>query len=106
MVAFKRRKWGWYLTLLEGMQWKIKLLYFKEGGEISYQRHHHRAELWLFVFGRGMMRMTDKVRHMRGAGESALIYRGQWHQYTADKRTLVIECQFGGNCSEGDIERA
>lgn len=98
------KRWGAHLPIIWGKQWKIKLLYFKRGGKISYQRHHHRAELWLFVFGRGYMRHGN-VKHVRGKGESHLIERGQWHQFTADKPTLVIECQFGGMCKEEDIER-
>lgn len=100
------KRWGWMLTLLKGKQYKIKLLHFDAGQEISFQKHNHRSELWLFIFGKGKMQIGKSVYFQRIKGESHLIPRGQWHQFTADKPTLVLEIQFGGNCSERDIQRA
>lgn len=100
------KRWGWFENVLKGKQFKIKLLYFEEGKGISYQKHNHRSELWLFVHGKGKMRVGRNVQYLRHKGESHLIPKGQWHQFTADKPTLVLEIQFGGHCSERDIERA
>lgn len=93
-------------TILKGKQFKIKLLSFKAGKGISYQKHNHRSELWLFLKGKGKMKMGKSVYFQKIKGESHLVPRGQWHQFTADKDTLVLEIQFGGNCSEKDIVRA
>jgi mannose-1-phosphate guanylyltransferase len=93
-------------TFLKGKQFKVKLLYFVAGKGISYQKHNHRSELWLFIFGKGKMKMGKSVYFQRIKGESHLIPKGQWHQFIADKPTLVLEIQFGGNCSERDIQRA
>lgn len=34
-----------------------------------------------------------------------LVNESEWHQFKADKRTLVLEIQFGTLCEESDIER-
>ena len=91
--------------LLRGKQFKVKALYFEAGKSISYQKHDHRSELWLFIFGKGMMRKGKNVYHQRKKGETILINRGEWHQYTAEENTLVVEIQFGGWCSDRDIVR-
>lgn len=106
-MIFSRRKWGWYLTLLASKQFKVKLLYFRSGHALSMQKHNHRRELWLYLSGYGIMYL-DQTKHfgeIRHAGESSIIDRGQWHQFCAERRTLVLEVQFGGGCREGDIER-
>lgn len=100
------KRWGNMLTLLKGKQFKVKILSFKAHKGISYQKHNHRSELWLFIWGKGRMRIGEKTCFIRKAGETHLINRGQWHQFIADKDTLVLEVQFGGGCSERDIERA
>jgi mannose-6-phosphate isomerase-like protein (cupin superfamily) len=101
-----RKRWGHMETLLKGKQFKVKFLYFGMGKGTSYQKHDHRSELWLFIEGKGKMRKGNNVYHQCHKGESELIKRGQWHQFTADRPTLVLEIQFGGHCSERDIERA
>lgn len=96
------------LTLLKGKHFKVKLLYFKEGGAISMQRHKHRDELWLWIFGDGhMLQSQDQKRasHAPRAGDYLLIEKMRWHKYIAQKPTLVLEIQTG-KCSERDIERA
>ena len=102
-MEFRRRKWGWYLTLIKRHGFKVKLLWFKDGGEISLQRHKHRAELWLFVFGLGRMTVEDS-RIFVGRGFVQSVPKMAWHHYEALRRTLVIEVQIG-KCDEEDIER-
>ena len=100
-----KRKWGWYWTILSGERFKVKLLYFRKGKQISLQKHFDRHEHWLFLFGNGAMQITNKIFAI-GKGEAAFVMREQWHQYTAYKKTLVLEIQVGERCSEDDIERA
>lgn len=100
-----KKRWGWFITLLRGKQFKVKLLYFNAGKSISYQQHNHRRELWLFIFGEGLMKICDNTQIATRSGISELIDKNQWHQYTAETDTLVLEIQFGGHCSERDIVR-
>lgn len=106
-MEFKRRKWGWYLTLLSAPEYKIKLLYFRRDGEISMQRHDQRSELWLFLFGAGDM-YTTKSRskpECKLKGQRQHVGKFRWHQFCASRRTLVLEIQTG-ICKEEDIMRA
>jgi len=98
------KRWGWFMTLLKGKKFKIKLLYFKEGGSISLQRHKFRSELWLFVFGE-MVRDLGKTKVYYKGGLWSLISEQEWHKFTAVKPSLVLEVQFGVKCSDMDIER-
>ena len=106
---FEWRKWGWYLVLLQGRYFKVKLLYFKKGGEISLQKHAWRNETWCFLFGQGIMAnyLDHKsiVKKPVFKGDYTHIPRPNWHHYKAHKRTLVLEVQTG-KCEEGDIIRA
>jgi len=106
-----RKRWGWMLTLLKGKHFKVKLLYFEQGGSISMQRHQHRRELWLFIFGTGtMLRLDGRNNEIEIKGKLDGGYlevdHTMWHQYKAKKPTLVLEVQYGHKCSERDIERA
>lgn len=100
-----RKSWGWYLTLFSASTFKIKLLHFKKNGQISMQRHKNRSELWLFLMGAGKRKYSGGtlVRYYRGLW--MLVNESEWHQFKADKRTLVLEIQFGTLCEESDIER-
>ena len=101
-----RRKWGWYATIWAGRKWKIKILRFRKGGEISFQKHHKRGELWLFLSGTGIFTWTRRGEKSQfiGRGDSIHIFRGEWHHYLAIYPTTVLEIQYG-DCREDDIER-
>ena len=109
-MEFKRRPWGWYLTLINKEHFKVKLLKFKRGGECSLQRHKHRNELWCFIKGWGAMRFGMNQRDLHTeymkSGETILIIRNEWHKFEARSPALVLEIQYGEKCSEEDIERA
>jgi len=92
------KRWGWYIVLLKGKNFKVKVLYFNEGGSISMQRHKKREELWLFIFGRGEFRFSDKeIPEVRSnvswpsSGQFRQVKRTYWHKFTAAKPTLVLE---------------
>ena len=40
------------------------------------------------------------------AGDVFHVDRQEWHQYKAEKRTFVVEIQYGDQCIESDIERS
>ena len=103
-MEFSRRKWGYYLTIWSAKYFKIKLLWFREGAACSMQKHFKRAETWLCLYGSGLMHVDGQEEAMRH-GEFSQVRVGAWHQYTADKNTLIIEIQTG-ECREDDIERA
>lgn len=88
-----RRKWGYYITLLECKQFKIKLLRFKKDGQLSVQYHKHRNELWLFLTG-------------KHKGEYWMINKNEVHNYYSEgEKPYILEIQFGDRCIEEDIVR-
>lgn len=109
-MEFKRRAWGWYLTLIDARHFKVKILRFKAGGKISLQRHAKRSELWCFLSGLGVMKYgdfsNDLFSTMKKPGDFFEVDVHEWHEYLAVKRTTVLEIQFGYRCAESDIERA
>lgn len=98
------KRWGWMLTLLQGKRFKIKALFFEKDKQISLQKHKHRNELWLCVFGNGDLYNQDELILLK-KGEWTNIVVNEWHHFKADKPTLIIEIQYGNKCSERDIER-
>ena len=100
-----KRKWGWYLTLLDREHFKVKLLWFREGGEISEQKHEYRDESWLFIKGYGILRHKLIDNHSVAEGSRFKIKRNEWHHFKAKVRTLVLEIQYGEKCIEEDIIR-
>ena len=114
-----KRKWGWYLTLLKRNYFKVKLLWFRNGGECSMQKHHHRHELWLFLSGFGWMhgevnngkgtipdqRTGEPIGCLSTSGDYRRVPMGQTHQFKASSRCLVLEIQYGDKCEEEDIVR-
>lgn len=109
MMEFSRRKWGWYLTLIDRKYFKVKILRFRQHAFCSMQKHKLRDEMWLFLSGRGCLVQKEDGRqatHFPVMGDFIEVLRGHWHQFTAYRPTTVLEIQYGDKCDEGDIERA
>lgn len=104
MKRFVRRKWGWYLVLLDRKHFKVKLLKFYDGKSCSMQKHYKRNELWLWLYGAGELETEDSVLGMK-SGQFMTIPKECWHQYKADKETMILEIQYGERCEEEDIVR-
>ena len=45
------RPWGWYQRIEIGARFQVKRIHVKEGGQLSLQKHFHRAEHWVVVRG-------------------------------------------------------
>ena len=45
MRKFEFRPWGWYLTIDEGSDYKVKKIYLKPKSRFSLQ-YHHRSYLF------------------------------------------------------------
>lgn len=95
-----KRKWGWYWSIIEREQFKVKLLRFHKGGKCSMQYHNMRSELWLFLKGKGSLNGLTYRK-----GEWNIIETRKLHQFRADKVTWILEIQYGDKCVEEDIVR-
>lgn len=102
-----RRNWGHYLVLFDRKYFKVKLLRFRQFGELSYQWHRYRSELWLFLKGKGRIQMNNRIinRDEELNGKFFCFKNKVKHKYTAWETTWVLEIQYGFKCDEEDIVR-
>lgn len=89
---FRRRSWGWWFVLLDRKHFKVKLLRFSAGKQLSVQYHNFRSELWLFLTG-------------RERGEYWNVPKGNIHTYQSPSAVYILEIQYGEKCVEEDIVR-
>jgi mannose-1-phosphate guanylyltransferase/mannose-6-phosphate isomerase len=100
------RPWGWYDSVDEGEQFKVKRIQVKPGGSLSLQMHHHRAEHWIVVKGTAEITNGDQVMTLK-ENQSTYIPQGQMHRLAnPGKYPLeIIEVQSGSYLGEDDIVR-
>lgn len=112
----KVRSWGWYATLLRTPWFCIKILKFNKYGELSYQIHNHRNELWIFLWGYGAgLKKPDVLPRPPGQMKYRMynkiftfwnIPKLNWHTFRAfGNAVYVLEIQYGSKVTEQDIER-
>jgi mannose-1-phosphate guanylyltransferase/mannose-6-phosphate isomerase len=100
------RPWGSYQSLDLGERYQVKRIVVKQGGRLSLQLHHHRAEHWVVVRGTARVTIGDKVQ-MLHENESIYVPSGARHRLeNPGKIDLeLIEVQTGSYLGEDDIER-
>ena len=101
-----RCPWGSFEVLAEAPGYKVKRITVEPGGSLSLQLHHHRAEHWFVVAGKGTVTVGSQEKSMR-AGSSIDIPKKTQHRIrNASTENLVfIEVQTGEYCGDDDIER-
>jgi mannose-1-phosphate guanylyltransferase / mannose-6-phosphate isomerase len=100
------RPWGSYQSLDFGDRYQVKRIVVKQGGRLSLQLHHHRAEHWVVVRGTARVTIGDNVQ-MVHENESIYVPIGTQHRLeNPGKIDLeLIEVQTGSYLGEDDIER-
>jgi mannose-1-phosphate guanylyltransferase / mannose-6-phosphate isomerase len=100
------RPWGSYQSLDLGERYQVKRIVVKQGGRLSLQLHHHRAEHWVVVRGTARVTVGDKVQIVH-ENESIYVPIGAKHRLeNPGKIDLeLIEVQTGSYLGEDDIER-
>lgn len=106
---YERRGWGEYKVLdykihADGQNSLVKELVINPGEHISYQRHKHRTEVWIFTEGVGEMILDGVVKKVH-RGEVATITPGMKHAIKSITELHIIEVQIGDELTEYDIER-
>ena len=92
------RNWGFYRNILVLPFLKIKYLSFK--GELSYQKHFFRTEIWFKLSGGGLFILNCKrFKNLK----IFYIKKENWHQFKGE--ATFIEIQFGKKVIESDILR-
>lgn len=100
------RPWGWYMTIDEGKNFKVKRIQVNPGASLSLQKHAKRAEHWVVVKGTARVENGDKEIILT-ENESTFIPLGELHRLSNPKKTPleIIEVQSGEYLGEDDIER-
>jgi len=105
-MEYDIRPWGEYFVLEDAPTHKVKRIIVKPGGRLSYQYHHHRAEVWTIVQGEAIITL-DGENKIYKKGEVAQIPLGAKHriQNQTDQDVVFIEVQLGTYFGEDDIVR-
>jgi mannose-6-phosphate isomerase-like protein (cupin superfamily) len=100
------RPWGSYRSVDRGRRFQVKRIVVKQGGRLSLQLHHHRAEHWIVVQGTARVTVGDETRIVH-ENESTYIPIGTKHRLeNPGKIDLeLIEVQTGSYLGEDDIVR-
>jgi len=100
------RPWGSYQSLDRGERYQVKRIVVKQGGRLSLQTHHHRAEHWVVVRGTARVTIGDAVKFLH-ENESIYVPIGARHRLeNPGKIDLeLIEVQTGSYLGEDDIVR-
>jgi mannose-1-phosphate guanylyltransferase / mannose-6-phosphate isomerase len=100
------RPWGSYQSLVMGERYQVKRIVVKQGGRLSLQRHHHRAEHWVVVRGTARVTIDDTAKILH-ENESIYVPSGSQHRLeNPGKIDLeLIEVQTGSYLGEDDIVR-
>lgn len=106
---YEERRWGMYRVIDhtetdDGHSSLTKRLTIHPGASISYQRHHDRTEVWVFIEGEGEIVVGADRRKVR-AGDTFTIPAGTMHALRATTPLTFIEVQTGSRLVEEDIER-
>jgi mannose-1-phosphate guanylyltransferase/mannose-6-phosphate isomerase len=100
------RPWGSYRSVDLGDRFQVKRIVVKQGGRLSLQLHHHRAEHWIVVRGTARVTIGDEVKYLY-ENESIYVPSGARHRLeNPGKIDLeLIEVQTGSYLGEDDIVR-
>ncbi len=100
------RPWGYYESVVEDDQWKVKKISVKPNERLSLQRHSQRSEHWIVVSGQALVQVNDEEVILR-KNESAYIPKGAKHRLSNNMNfpLVIIEVQTGSYLGEDDIER-
>ena len=102
----QHRPWGWHQTIDLGDRFRVKHIMVKHGESLSLQKHFHRAEHWVVVYGIAEV-TRDQEKLLVKENESIFIPLGAVHRlHNPGKLPLrLIEVQSGSYLGEDDIVR-
>ena len=105
MIFVRReRPWGWYETIVEDENYKVKRLFIAPDQRLSFQYHNLRTEDWVIVEGSGTVTQNRMETNCK-VGDTFHISTEMKHRAKGGKDgLLIIETQIG-TCIESDIIR-
>ena len=100
------RPWGFYQGVHEGERFQVKRITVNPGASLSLQKHLHRAEHWIVVYGVAEVTRGEDTFTLH-ENESTYIPPSTVHRLTNPGKTPLdlIEVQTGSYLGEDDIIR-
>jgi mannose-1-phosphate guanylyltransferase/mannose-6-phosphate isomerase len=100
------RPWGYYQSIDHGPRYQVKRIVVRPGGQLSLQKHYHRAEHWIVVRGAAEVTLNADV-HLVHENESIYLPIGSNHRLANPGKIdlELIEVQTGSYLGEDDIVR-
>jgi mannose-1-phosphate guanylyltransferase / mannose-6-phosphate isomerase len=100
------RPWGWFETVDEGSNFKVKRIQVNPGSKLSYQSHAFRNEHWVIIKGKATI-IQDGEEVTLEHDQSTYIKKGVKHQLINNEKINleIIEVQTGTKVIEEDIQR-
>jgi mannose-1-phosphate guanylyltransferase / mannose-6-phosphate isomerase len=100
------RPWGYYQGVDVGPRYQVKRIMVKPGGQLSLQKHHHRAEHWVVVKGTAEVVVNETTSTVH-ENESVYVPIGSVHRLANPGKIPLelIEVQVGSYLGEDDIVR-
>ena len=102
---FDERPWGWWKTLEQKKDYKVKHIFVSPGEKLSLQTHKYRSEIWIIAHGSGLVTIGETI-HNAEKGSVFHIEKGDIHRAEGGESGLdIIEIQTGDYLGEDDIIR-
>ncbi len=108
----EKRLWGEFFELYSNKNLKVKELVILPNQGMSFQRHHHRSEIWFVSEGSCEVNHsesdeTKKKKYSLSKEDTFYVKKNEWHQITNPSKKVckIIEIQYGEIVEESDIER-
>jgi len=100
------RPWGTYEGVAKAPRFQVKRITVRPGGQLSLQKHHHRAEHWVIVAGTATVTRGDEQMTLT-EDQSTYIPLGVVHRLENPGviPLELIEVQTGSYLGEDDIVR-
>ncbi len=100
------RPWGCYDSIDHGARFQVKRITVRPGAKLSLQKHHHRAEHWVVVYGTALVTKGTE-QFLLTENQSTYIPIGETHRLENPGKTdlEMIEVQTGSYLGEDDIVR-
>jgi mannose-6-phosphate isomerase-like protein (cupin superfamily) len=100
----ENRPWGWYETIEDGSDYKLKKIYLHPRQRFSLQFHRKRTEQWIVIQGSGVITLGHDDLECK-PGDSFTIGIEQRHRAEAGDDGLTFFEVQRGECDECDIVR-
>ena len=103
--SFDTRPWGWWKTLVNACDYKIKHIFVAPHQKLSLQTHEFRSETWMIAEGKGFIVIGDR----RFKAEKGLVFTIPKHEKhraeTEESSMVIVELQLGSYLGEDDVKR-